>query len=280
MTSTRTALLASILANPQEDTPRLVYADFLEERGEVDRAEFVRDCIILQQWTDCPNRLADLQTRRPVPLRCGVCEYCLARRRAERYYAKHQWMDCPYAVAFEPTPLDGAMPTGPGLTLIVRRGFISSITISWDDWLRHHEMLYWSPGQTVECKWCDGGREDFCKWSPTCTGLRPRPLTDDLAATCQPLEMVTFSDHSGWNSFREFTRENCPTCGGENHGRGYVTQCPTCFGTPPNRWLCDAWPGLVFVMPNEERIDHRLTHTVTAQGDMIANPHFRGGRNG
>jgi uncharacterized protein (TIGR02996 family) len=41
MTNER-ALLAAIIANPDDDTVRLVYADFLEENGEGERAEFIR----------------------------------------------------------------------------------------------------------------------------------------------------------------------------------------------------------------------------------------------
>lgn len=36
------ALLAAIIANPDEDTPRLVYADWLQENGQEERAEFIR----------------------------------------------------------------------------------------------------------------------------------------------------------------------------------------------------------------------------------------------
>jgi uncharacterized protein (TIGR02996 family) len=36
------ALLAAIIANPDEDTPRLVYADWLDENGQPERAEFIR----------------------------------------------------------------------------------------------------------------------------------------------------------------------------------------------------------------------------------------------
>jgi uncharacterized protein (TIGR02996 family) len=36
------ALHAAILADPDEDTPRLAYADWLDEQGESDRAEFIR----------------------------------------------------------------------------------------------------------------------------------------------------------------------------------------------------------------------------------------------
>src|SRR5262245_11034376 len=36
------ALLAAVLADPESDAPRLVYADWLQEHGDPDRAEFVR----------------------------------------------------------------------------------------------------------------------------------------------------------------------------------------------------------------------------------------------
>jgi uncharacterized protein (TIGR02996 family) len=38
----RDALLGSVLASPEDDAPRLVYADYLEENGEADRARFIR----------------------------------------------------------------------------------------------------------------------------------------------------------------------------------------------------------------------------------------------
>jgi uncharacterized protein (TIGR02996 family) len=42
MISDRAALLAAIRANPEEDTPRLMFADWLDEHGDTDRAEFIR----------------------------------------------------------------------------------------------------------------------------------------------------------------------------------------------------------------------------------------------
>jgi uncharacterized protein (TIGR02996 family) len=38
----RDALYRAILANPEDDTPRLVYADWLEENGRAEEAEFIR----------------------------------------------------------------------------------------------------------------------------------------------------------------------------------------------------------------------------------------------
>lgn len=41
-TGTDSAFVATILAAPDDDAPRLVYADWLDEQGDADRAEFIR----------------------------------------------------------------------------------------------------------------------------------------------------------------------------------------------------------------------------------------------
>ena len=44
------AFLAAIIADPDNDMPRLVYADYLDERGDSDRAEFIRvQCELAQR---------------------------------------------------------------------------------------------------------------------------------------------------------------------------------------------------------------------------------------
>lgn len=43
--SDRAALLAAIRANPDDDAPRLILADWLDENGEAERAHFVRVCV-------------------------------------------------------------------------------------------------------------------------------------------------------------------------------------------------------------------------------------------
>jgi uncharacterized protein (TIGR02996 family) len=48
---TRDALIAAILANPDEDTPRLMYADWLDEHGDAPRAEFIRvQCALAREF--------------------------------------------------------------------------------------------------------------------------------------------------------------------------------------------------------------------------------------
>ncbi|HEY1190616.1 MAG TPA: TIGR02996 domain-containing protein, partial [Gemmata sp.] len=50
--SDRDALMAAIAAHPDEDTPRLVFADWLDENGDPERAEFVRAQIARHQNSD------------------------------------------------------------------------------------------------------------------------------------------------------------------------------------------------------------------------------------
>jgi uncharacterized protein (TIGR02996 family) len=46
------ALLAAIVAEPDEDTPRLVYADWLQEHGDEEQATFIRDSVRLEWLED------------------------------------------------------------------------------------------------------------------------------------------------------------------------------------------------------------------------------------
>jgi uncharacterized protein (TIGR02996 family) len=57
------ALLASILASPDDDLPRLVYADWLDENGDPARAEFIRTQIELANLPDHDPRYRQLEDR-------------------------------------------------------------------------------------------------------------------------------------------------------------------------------------------------------------------------
>jgi len=50
----REALLRAVCDNPDDDLPRLVFADWLEEHGEPERAEFIRVQIRLSRLTFVP----------------------------------------------------------------------------------------------------------------------------------------------------------------------------------------------------------------------------------
>jgi uncharacterized protein (TIGR02996 family) len=58
----RRAFLEAICAAPEDDTPRLVFADWLDDNGEPERAEFIRvQCALARLRAD---------TRFAFPLRC------------------------------------------------------------------------------------------------------------------------------------------------------------------------------------------------------------------
>src|SRR5438045_3130701 len=54
-TTDEDALLAAIAASPLDDAPRLVYADWLQERGEDTKAEYLRDVVALLHPPEDPT---------------------------------------------------------------------------------------------------------------------------------------------------------------------------------------------------------------------------------
>jgi uncharacterized protein (TIGR02996 family) len=76
----REALLLAIAANPAEDTPRLVYADWLDEYGDGEvaraRAEFIRTQIALLAY-----RASVLLTKHETQFRRPMCVACLGSGR-------------------------------------------------------------------------------------------------------------------------------------------------------------------------------------------------------
>src|SRR5262245_61137917 len=65
-TMSREAFMAAIRAAPEDDGPRLVFADWLDEQGENDRAEFIRIQLKLHGDPYSPLRDTDLGTRQRV----------------------------------------------------------------------------------------------------------------------------------------------------------------------------------------------------------------------
>lgn len=57
------AFLRDILAHPDDDTPRLIYADWLDEQGQSERAEFIRAQIQIAQLSPGSRRSVALRRR-------------------------------------------------------------------------------------------------------------------------------------------------------------------------------------------------------------------------
>ena len=61
----RAAFIESICAAPHDDAPRLVFADWLEDQGQADRADFVRCQVRLAGVGDTCHRPPAQPGRRP-----------------------------------------------------------------------------------------------------------------------------------------------------------------------------------------------------------------------
>jgi uncharacterized protein (TIGR02996 family) len=114
-------ILADILAHPGDDTPRLVYADWLEESGEGERAEFIRAQIELAACPEPDGRC-----------RCGkpACRWCPIQWRVARLLLERSlsWLDRPC--------MDLESATA-GRACHYRRGFVEAVRCTLDGWKAH-----------------------------------------------------------------------------------------------------------------------------------------------
>lgn len=269
----RDALLAVILSDPADDLPRLCFADWLDENGESERAEFIRVQVELLRT----DHSQDCRRSRPwkyfgPECTCHVRELDQQGRRLEFVERRRVFTGIEFAYAGD-------------LTSKFRRGFLHMLHCSWADWLHHHEALYWHPKQTVKCPTCNGqcsyNPNDFTERICDCDGAgrisRPfvataQPITEVELTTAHQITEAELTTWPVWDSSThhsvgyldengrgvDFTRVKCPACGGlglVNAVNGPIVagdpvyQCPACRGEPLNKWTCPKWPTITFKMP-------------------------------
>lgn len=181
------ALLAAIIAHPSEDTPRLVFADWLDEHDQPERAAFIRD------------HIAHARTNTSIPKRSIISPEGARREIVCPWYLE------PWVKEFGTT---------------VERGFVNTVTGGVCDWLRHADAILASQpiervcitgnAGGVSCAWEDGnmisstmggghqgwhGRphsNDFCTrpFAP-CHRLRGRGCRSTLPRSCSHVGIST-----------------------------------------------------------------------------------------
>lgn len=128
----RDALLAAVIAAPDDDAPRLILADWYEENGEPERAEFVGAQIAEYRLTE---RLAEL----PIP---GPQEetnrLAWLMSRSRELLNDHDYWDC---LPFPSYPLLVGVPPAGRNGRLFRRGFVESVTLSAAAWMEHGDAL-------------------------------------------------------------------------------------------------------------------------------------------
>jgi uncharacterized protein (TIGR02996 family) len=158
------ALLRAILDQPKEDTPRLVYADWCDENGQPERAEFIRVQVRLAGMKD---EAAALEGMMQMPVVFDLDKAMFKGKpispefwdriyecRGLQLREKELWAsNSPTGVAQQiarewPVQNNGiSLHLGdvrqriPGYFSLVSRGFISSLTCAWFDWRTHADAI-------------------------------------------------------------------------------------------------------------------------------------------
>jgi uncharacterized protein (TIGR02996 family) len=210
------SLLLAVIADPADDTPRLVLADCLDEHGQTDRAEFVRlqvELAALEVATD-----SEVHNTGMCSPYCRDCPRLEELRRTEKRlwlprpddtgnYPPYSWLtelpgrtlaitpDEPGEVAWYKDSGDGT----PRIGGTVRRGLVESVQCSWNQWLEIERALCWWPGAVDVCETCKGrGKQayvigafgPFPDGCPRCDGgTVPRPVPP----TAQPVREVALT---------------------------------------------------------------------------------------
>lgn len=200
------ALLAAVLAAPADDAPRLVYADWLEEQGQEDRAEFIRTGVELARTKAHPNRHTDAdQGGRPfINAACDCtredCRACALRRRERELWRQPSLDDEFFGLPLNQMILDGApVPADRRSVGVVRRGFVAEVRAPLADLVGGECGACGGGGVRAAY---DGGRNFPCS-ACSHTGRTPGLLPALVRA--QPVERVVVTDRgptetqSGWS---------------------------------------------------------------------------------
>ena len=141
--SDQDALLAAIRQAPDDDAPRLVYADWLDEHGDPDRAEFIRLQVEIDPYRRPDSDLdrwrravVDLHPNRPAPADFPpeLHRYAtLAGREAELLKARQWEWVAPLAA------VDGDYTSH--LAVTFRRGFAEEVALAASAFLRHGDAV-------------------------------------------------------------------------------------------------------------------------------------------
>lgn len=145
------AFIAAVITDPGSDGPRLVFADWLEENWQEERATFIRVQIELAL---CAERAGHRNKYLAESCYCEWCEKAKALRRRERALLdanRRKWMqevappDWDYIEPYESMLQGGWTSRCDGsiahATAEFRRGFIDSVKLPFPLWLTHHEKI-------------------------------------------------------------------------------------------------------------------------------------------
>lgn len=227
----RGAMYRAILMHPEDNTPRRIFADFLEDNGELELSEFVRVQVELEQTTKCSLTDYDLLFKRREGCRC-----CLLRIRERELFSAYgaEWFGENVGLD-RPTPLQLSIAALAGCGWVVHdRGFPAHWYGSWSAWVGGDcERCESDPVGSAHRNACSGRIPGACEtlaWRPTWN--RPQP------PGAVPLETVTLTTMPPWFTRLADGRWHEPT---ERAEFDSDNEC---------KHVCELrWPGLTFHLP-------------------------------
>lgn len=220
------AFARRICETPADDTVRLIFADWLQDRGDDSRANFIRRQIA--------GELATLRMTWLIPF-----EPMLGIQ--------------PHRLRFSAEPGRAVATVGTGRRLEWTRGFLSRLECPAHWWLQWASDLAWRPGWETACGSCRGsGTRDYGDgsgnrpfgelWGCTgCGGRRRHPGTGRVPRPCpptaQPIETVALTTHPDTMTLYRLCRE---TGFGESPGNRIDRHVEI---------LEAKWSGITFTLP-------------------------------
>jgi uncharacterized protein (TIGR02996 family) len=242
--STGAALLRAVCHSPADDAPRLVYADWLDEHGRPERAEFIRVQCELARLPACltpsvgtggkPCRECRPRNKRDCLPWCAVCEpYDDLDRRERELWAKAdavEWFN-PYAAGLATIRLKPGTVWYPRPIGYVIRGFVQVVEC---------EAAAFASGSPESCRVCNGvGKRTVRKndWpqpmktkTVVCPGCKGTGRLPALAANL-------FTAHP-------ITEARLTTAPGQDD------DLPLVHNADRRHFTCGRWPGVAFHLPD------------------------------
>ena len=155
--SIRAEFLRDICEHPEDDTPRLIFADWLEDHGEPERAEFIRVQCELAAWNrECCCHIFESKPGNTTP-QCANCFDRETMSRRERGLLRGvsssfklnvcEWVPGWWVTGsmfFEDGSVDFVKPFSDRVKLCAyfRRGFVASISLTLDDFMKYALSLF------------------------------------------------------------------------------------------------------------------------------------------